>query len=117
MTVLFDSSAWLEYFFGSKKGEKIQYLIEKENNIIISKINIFEVYNKILRELNREEAEKFTSFIIFKSTVDDFDIETIKLAAVEKNKLKFGMADAIILATALKYNATIYTSDSDFEKA
>jgi toxin FitB len=117
MTVLFDSSAWLEYFFGSEKGAKIRQLIEKENEAIITtKINIFEIYHKMLKEKGKEDAERCTSFVILKSHVDELSTETIKLATEEKIKRKIGMADAIIIATAIKYDARVYTTDNDFEK-
>ncbi len=118
VTVLLDSSAWLEYFFGSDKTKDIKSLIEEAKDFIVcTKVNIFEIYHKILKERGKEDAERFTSFILLKSLLDEFDTETIKLAAEEKIKLKLGVADAVILSTAIKYNATIYTTDSDFKKA
>ena len=118
MTVLIDSSAWLEYFFGSETGRTVKQLIEEEKETIVAaKINIFEVYHKILKERGREEAEQFTSLILLRSFLDELDVETLKLAAEEKRKLDLGMADAIILATAIKYGAVIYTKDNDFKKA
>ena len=118
MTVLFDSSAWLEYFFGSEAGLVVKQLVEEsKESIVATKINIFEVYHKILKERGREEAERFTSFVLLQSLLDDLDVETLKLAAEEKKKLGLGMADAIILATAIKYGAIVYTKDNDFKKA
>lgn len=118
MTVLLDSWAWLEYFFGSAKGEKIKQIIENGEEVIIaSKINIFEIYNKVLKERGKEETEKFTSFILGKSFLDELSVDTLKLAAEEKKKYKLGMADSIILATAIKYDATLYTGDADFNAA
>ena len=117
MTVLLDSSAWLEYFFGSKKAEKVKLIVDSSERIISSKINIFEVYYRILKEKNREQAEKHVSFILSRAELDDLDTETLKLAADEKEKFGLGMADAIILATALKHNADIYTGDFDFKVA
>ena len=115
MIVLLDSSAWLEYFFGSDKGKKVKELVEGATDIVVSKMNIFEVYHKISRESGKEDAERFTSFILLTTVLDDLEVDTIKLAAEEKKKLGLGMADALILATAIKYNATIYTGDYDFD--
>lgn len=118
VTVLFDSSAWLEYFFGSQKGQQLKnYVDDGKDSIISTKINIFELYHKLLKVKGREEAERFVSFVIQKSFLDDLNTETLKLAAEEKTKLKLGMADAIILATTIRFNATLYTTDKDFKKA
>ena len=115
MIVLLDSSAWLEYFFGSERGEKIKAIVESDHDIIVSKVNLFELFHKILRERCREDAEKFVSFVVMRSIVDEMDIDTIKLAAEEKKKFGLAMADAFIAATAIKYDATLYTWDKDFE--
>lgn len=117
MTVLLDSSAWLEYFFGSTKGEKVKPIVESNERIVLSKINIFEVYYRILKEKNKEQAEKHLSFLLSRTYLDDLDADTLKLAAEEKQGHGLGMADAIILATALKHNAVIYTGDFDFKVA
>lgn len=44
MPVLIDSWAWIEYFKGSRKGEKAKKYIEGKERAIISAINIAEVY-------------------------------------------------------------------------
>ena len=50
MTVTFDSSAWIEYFAGSKKGKKIKKYIEKGENIFTPSICLMEIKNKYQRE-------------------------------------------------------------------
>ncbi len=50
MTVLVDSWGWIEYFNGSAPGEKVRELIENpKEKVIVSAINIAEVYNSFLR--------------------------------------------------------------------
>ncbi|MBI4181436.1 MAG: PIN domain-containing protein, partial [Candidatus Aenigmarchaeota archaeon] len=105
-------------FFGGRKGEQLRPFIDgSEGPVICSKINIFEVYHKILRVKGKEDAERIASFMVQASFMDDLGNDTIKLAAEEKAKLGLGMADAIIVATAIKHGATLYTMDRDFEKA
>ncbi len=36
MVYLIDTYAWVEYFIGSKKGEKVKKIIEDENNVILT---------------------------------------------------------------------------------
>ncbi|MFH1750255.1 MAG: type II toxin-antitoxin system VapC family toxin [Candidatus Micrarchaeota archaeon] len=115
MTALLDSSAWLEYFFGSAAGEKVSPVVEGEDTIVLSKINVFEVYSKILKAAGREEAEKFVSFMLKRGFLDELSVDTLKLAGEEKRKFGLGMADAIIVATAVKHDAALYTRDQDFK--
>lgn len=115
MTVLLDSSAWLEYFFGSAKGRIVQAIVDTADEpIVLSKINVFEVYHKILKERGKEDAERFTRFMVSRALLDDLNVDTLKFAAEEKKTYNLVMADAIILATAVHHDAILYTGDSDF---
>lgn len=112
-TVLFDSFAWIELFKGSVRSEKLFKF--EEHKIIISSINLFEVYNKLLRE-DKERAEFFINEMIALSQVINVSPEISLRAAQLKRKYDFSMADAIILATTEQENAIIVTGDKDFEK-
>ena len=75
---LFDTYAFFEILKGSKNYEKY-----KDANIITTKLNIFELYLKILRESNQENANK----LLRKHFPKGSDLSTIspqKLAAVVK---------------------------------
>lgn len=117
MTVLLDSWAWMEYFFGSEKGEKVRAILDEASEpILATKVNVFEVYHKILKERGKEPAERFVQFMLGRSHLDALDVDTLKLAAEEKKKYALGMADAIILATAVKHGARLFTGDPDFKR-
>lgn len=117
MTALLDSWAWLEYFFGSEKGTVVRELLEDPSETILTtKINVFEVYHKILKERGKEAAERHTHFLLGRSVLDDLHVDTIKVACEEKRRFGLGLADAIILATAVKHGARLYTGDEDFRR-
>lgn len=116
MIYLIDSWVWIEYFLGTKRGEAARKYIESAEEKIIMPINVFEVYYKILSLKGRIEAEKFTEFMSRKAALQEISLEVIKLAAELKNEKKLAMADALVLSTAIKNNATIVTGDPDFKK-
>ncbi len=117
MTVLVDSWAWLEYFFGSAAGEKAGKIIEDERQRkIVSKINLFEVYCKSLKNEGAAMAQKRLSFVLQTCEPKDISVEIAKLAAEIKLEEKLGMADALILATAAENDAIILTGDKHFAK-
>ena len=49
---LVDSSGWLEYFADGKNAKFFVPAIENTSELIVSVINIYEVYKKILLERN-----------------------------------------------------------------
>ncbi|MBI2663769.1 type II toxin-antitoxin system VapC family toxin [Candidatus Woesearchaeota archaeon] len=114
MTVLVDSWAWIEYFRGTRFGEKARGYIEGEEKVIVSAINVAEVRLFLLRHKRAEEA-RLIRFLLNTSFPVPVSTEIAVQAAGAKHEKKFGMADAIILATAKMHDAKIVTGDDDFK--
>ena len=109
-----DSSCWLEYFAGSKIGEDVSSIIEDIDNLIVPAITIYEVFKKILIELDEDRA-LFAAAHMKQGKVIDIDSNLAILAAQTGKELKLAMADSLIYATARKYKAMVFTSDSHFK--
>ena len=114
MTVLVDSWAWIEYFKGSSAAQKAKEIIESSRQIIVSTINISEVYLFLLRN-KPNEAEKLVKFVLDSSFVIPVETNLSLKAAKIKYSRKMGLADAIVLATAEENKAEILTGDDDFK--
>ena len=113
MTVTFDSSAWIEYFIGSKKGRIVKQILEGEEHIFTPSICIMEIKHKYL-----QEGQKFQDrieFICNHSSIVDIDQEIADAAADIKNKYKLYSVDALIYATAQRQESTLLTGDSHFK--
>jgi predicted nucleic acid-binding protein len=115
LTVLVDSCAWIEYFQGSSLGEKVRDYVEDDEEIIVSTINIAEVYRWILRFYNQEIAEEKRRAIKDRCLLIDVDEEIAVDAARIKHDLGWGLGDSIIYATAKNEGAKVLTCDSDFQ--
>lgn len=115
-----DTFAWVEYFRGTKKGEIVRDCIE-EGNAITPTIALAELSDAYERR-GIPNWERDLAFIISKTTIMDLNQQLaveagkIKNEVRKKYKTQFGLADAIILATAKKTNARIVTGDKHFEK-
>lgn len=112
-----DSFAWIEYFLGSERGEKVREFIEK-SDCITPTIVIAELSAKYSSE-NKEFSDKL-KFIKFNSRIaalnDEIADASGKIKFQQKKvKKDFGIADSIIYATALSYNAKVITGDQHFE--
>ncbi len=114
MTVLVDSWAWIEYLKGTPSGEKARSYIEGEEKVIVSAINVAEVRLFLLRH-KRTEEEKLIRFLLSTSFPVPVSTEIALQAALTKHEKKFGMADAIVLATAKLHDAKIVAGDDDFK--
>ncbi|KAF5430857.1 putative nucleic acid-binding protein, contains PIN domain [Candidatus Methanophagaceae archaeon] len=113
---MIDSWAWIEYFRGSKAGEQIKGVIEdSEEKMVISTINIAEVYRLILRFYSEDFAEEKIEAMKQRAFVCDVIEEIAVEAAKIKHKKKWGLGDSLIYATAKKEGARVLTGDPDFK--
>lgn len=114
MTVLIDSNIWIEYFSGSDVGKKAIPIIEGKDKIVLSTINLAEIFRHIMAKRGKQDAEQAKEAVLrygfSVSVTNEIAIE----AAILKNARKMGLADAIIYATAKQENAQIVTADNDF---
>jgi len=108
-----DSSGWLEYFGNGRNADFFAPILHDLPNLIVPTVSLYEVFKRIL--LDRSESEALRAIAIMQQAkVIDLD-ETIALTAAKLSlQFKLPMADALILATAKTYSATLWTQDSDF---
>ncbi|MFQ5710021.1 MAG: type II toxin-antitoxin system VapC family toxin [bacterium] len=111
---LVDSSGWLEYFADGKSSDFFSEAIEDTTNLIVSTINIYEVFKKVLRERDENSALQAIA-LMHQANIKDVDFNISILAAKLSHEHNIPMADSLILATAKLYKATLWTQDSDFK--
>ena len=114
---LLDTSAWVEYFKGSEKGEKVKTILA-EHQIYTSAITFAEI-SKWLSENNISpdfaiEQIKINSIII--SLEEPILIESgTRYTPLRKIKPKIGLIDTIIYVSAILHDLTLVTRDYDFQ--
>ena len=111
---LVDSSGWLEYFANSKNADFFAAAIEDIEHLIVSTINLYEVYKKIFQQRDENSALQAIA-LMHQGKVVDVDSSISLLSAKQSIDLKLPMADSIILTTAHVFSATLWTQDSDFK--
>ncbi len=111
---LVDSSGWLEYFTDGKNAEYFAPIIENVENLIVSVINLYEVFKKISIEKNENAAIQAVAFMQQSKVIDITEAISI-FAAKLSIDYKLPMADSLIYATAKIHDAIVWTQDSDFK--
>jgi toxin FitB len=111
---LVDSSGWLEYFADSINASNFAPAIENTSELIVSTINIYEVYKKVLLQKDENVALQAIA-LMQQALVIDVNFPIALSAAELSVKQKIPMADSIIYSTAKLYEATVWTQDSDFK--
>ncbi len=109
-----DSSGWLEYFSAGKNANEFEEPLSNIESLIVPSITIYEVFKVILREKNENSALQGIA-LMKQGQVIDLNTEIAMSAAVISLKNKIPIADSVIIATANRYEATVWTQDNDFE--
>jgi predicted nucleic acid-binding protein len=111
--VLVDSSGWLEYITGDEKADAFGEVLQRDVQVLVPTIVLYEVLKILLLRAGKSEADVFLSEALRRRVVDL--TETIALAAASMSiDHKLPMADAIIYATARAHRAELITSDAHF---
>jgi len=112
---LIDSSGWLEYFADGPNANKYIEPLDALEDLIIPTICLYEVFKVVLRE--RDEDSAIQAIAIMKQgKIIDLSQDIALQAAKISLDFKLPMADSIILATAAKYEAMVWTQDADFKE-
>ncbi|MHB8568312.1 MAG: PIN domain-containing protein [Nitrososphaerales archaeon] len=112
-----DTFAWIEYFAGSERGEKIKSYIENGDGITPALV-VAEFTDKYIRE-NIDPTERL-KFIRTKTTIAPLDDEIAEAAgriiAERRRKIKrWGLVDSCVLATARARGAKVITGDEHYD--
>lgn len=108
-----DSSGWLEFFSDGINADYFKEPLDDLENLLVPSITIYEVFKVILRERNENTALQGVA-LMMQGHVIDLSAEIATTAAVISLQNKVPMADSIIWATAVKFEATLWTQDEDF---
>jgi predicted nucleic acid-binding protein len=109
-----DSSAWLEYLADGPNATVFARPIEATRLLVVPTVSLFEVFKRVSQERNEDEALRAVA-LMEQGRVVDLDRATALEAARLSIQHRIAMADAIMLATALRTQAILWTQDSDFK--
>ena len=111
---LVDSSGWLEYFADGKNAEHFAPAINNTDKLIVSTINIYEVYKKVISERDEDNTLQAVAMMQQAKVIEinpSIAVQAARLSYI----FKLPMADCLIYISARDHNATIWTQDADFK--
>jgi len=109
-----DSSAWLEYFSDGPNAGFFAPAIERTNELLVPSVVLLEVFKRVLQQ--RSEGKALQAIAVMQQgRVIELDAALALSAAKIGFEIKLPLADSIILATARRFNATVWTQDEDFD--
>jgi len=109
-----DSSGWLEYFADGPNADFFAPALKNTIELIVPAISVYEVFKRVLQQRNESAALEAVA-VMQHGQIIDLDTPLALSAAKLSVELGLPMADSIILATARRYDATLWTQDADFD--
>ncbi|OIP99725.1 VapC toxin family PIN domain ribonuclease [Candidatus Wirthbacteria bacterium CG2_30_54_11] len=110
---LVDSSGWLEYLVEGPNASFFASALENTDDLIVSVINMYEVFKKITRERSEDSAWQVVG-LMNQAYVVQIDTVLALEAARLSIDVHLPMADSLILTTARRHQAVLWTQDAHF---
>ncbi|MCG3197521.1 MAG: type II toxin-antitoxin system VapC family toxin [Candidatus Omnitrophica bacterium] len=109
-----DSSGWLEYFADGPNAAAFARPLAATERLIVPTISLFEVFKRVLKQ--RGETVALESVALMRQgRVVDLDTALALSAAKLSVETGLPLADSVMLTTARRFRAILWTQDSDFQ--
>ena len=109
-----DSSGWLEYFADAPNADFYAPAILDTENLLVPAIDLLEVFKRVYQQRD-ESAALAAAALMRQGRLIDLAGELALAAAKLSADSKLPLADPLILATARRHGAILWTQDADFE--
>jgi len=109
-----DSSGWLEYFADGPNAEFFAEPIETVADLIVPVISLYEVFKRVLQQRDEGAALQAVALMRQGRVVDLSEALALSAARLSVEH-RLPMADSLMLATARRFEAVLWTQDSDFD--
>lgn len=109
-----DSSAWLEYAAGGPNAAAFQGAIRDTDALLVPVVCLYEVFKRVLQQHGEDAAQLVIGAMIAGDVIPvdaELAVDAARLSALHR----LPMADSLILATARRHNANLWTQDADFD--
>ena len=120
MVKILDASALMAYLWKQSGYEKVQDFLTKaidgEKRLLMTTVNLGEVYYLLLRDHGSEDADKILKVIeTLPIDIVEVDMRLAKQAAVYKATKKLPYVDCFVAALAKLQKGEVVTGDKEFK--
>ncbi|MDP8235764.1 MAG: PIN domain-containing protein [Candidatus Erginobacter occultus] len=113
MSVLIDSSVWIEYFRGSQKAEPLDFLID-ENLIVINDLILAELLPGLYLCREQRLISLLREVKRLPISVDWDNLITMRTDCLREGINRVGIPDLIIAQQAIRNRLNLYSFDRHF---
>ncbi len=115
MSVLIDSSVWIEYFRNGNNYEKLDFLID-ENLVVVNDLILTELIPFLQLKKQGGLIKLLRSINTFEINVDWDQLNDLQYCCLLNGLNGVGIPDLIIVQNAMQHGGTIYSLDKHFTR-
>ena len=115
MSVLVDSSIWIEYFRGSRNDAKLDFLIE-ENLVVINDLILAELVPALHLRRQRKLIGLMREIVCPHLDIDWDDLVQMQISCLRHGINKVGIPDLMIAQHAIQNHLELYSRDKHFRR-
>lgn len=109
-----DSSGWLEYFANGVNAGFFAPPITDAKNLLVPTLSVLEVFKRVLQQRGEGDALQAVA-LMHQGRIAELTAEIAIEAAKLGHLHKLPLADSVIVATAHRHQATLWTQDADLK--
>lgn len=114
MSVLVDSSIWIEYFRGSENAARLDFLIE-ENLVVVNDLILAELIPALHLRRQRKLIGLMREIACPPLNLDWDDLIQMQIACLRHGINRVGIPDLMIAQHAIQNHLELYTRDRHFK--
>ena len=113
MSVLVDTSIWIEYFRTGNNSEKLDFLID-ENLIVINDLVLAELVPSLKARNHRKIINLLSNIVKLELSINWDQIITFQSTCMENGLNGIGIPDLIVAQNAKQHQCEIYSLENHF---
>jgi predicted nucleic acid-binding protein len=115
MSVLIDSSAWIEYFRGNQDFKFIQNLL-LTNSVVTNELILAELLPSMIHRKERDLADLMKSIPLSPLNIIWEEIRNVQLLNLQHGYTHIGIPDIMIVQNCVQNGLMLLHSDKHFDK-
>jgi len=114
MSVLVDSSVWIDYFRGSERSVRLDYLIE-ENLVAVNDLILSEIIPALYIKRQGKLIDLMRQIACPSLHIDWEDLIQIQITCLRNGLNRVGIPDLVIAQHAIQNRMELYSLDKHFQ--
>jgi toxin FitB len=114
MSVVVDSSGWIEHFLDSAQATFFATALANSADLIVPSLSIYEVHRRLSRGLPDDVVQACLNVMRRGTVIDITDSRAVHASQIGQRH-KLALADSVMYSIAQEFGATLWTQDVDYQ--